>query len=672
MSVRVSYKKQFVLGIILLIIFLAFIEILANIWWYDISTCSFEKSKIFESLDEKTKRQLCIENHDMQYHPGTGVVAWTPSTNGISFDISKTHSWFLTPTLNSTNNSNQIYINRDGFRGPEITKQKPPNTYRIFVVGGSTTFGSGIRDNETAPYFLQKMFDENKTNFKVQVINAGIGSAFSQDETEMVKQRLISYKPDLILVYDGYNDFLSEINLNPNKGISNATLWKERWVQICDLGKKDGFDTIITLQPILGTGKKAMSYQEFTTYIQSSDVEQPLLKLYPQYAQQLDELSKHCTKTADLRDIFDNTAEPIFFDTGHVGPKGNEIVAENWFKLIKLPSTLNGTELPNASEFDNSTVKKVSYMNQISDTVNSFFQNVYQYSYGLASSYKTPRVFLQLTTYYSNQISNPSNFLSLSHSEHKTESFRGINLEDTNLQDEDFSDMDFSNAIFVRANLSNINFYNANLTGANLQRAHFNNVKFEKADLRGADFRLTNANVTDIIDSNLQFTNLSNFNFSNVDISHKNFTGTILSLAHFDHTKMNGTIFRNATLSSVDLRGIDIKNKDLTGVDFHFSEDPDGDLSNTILTKANLFYTYLAQVNLHNADLHEANLTRSNLSGADLSGANLSDADLEGAILVGANLTGTNLDQANLRYANLTNTNLQNTELDCYNNIICH
>ena len=50
----------------------------------------------------------------------------------------------------------EIEYNALGFRGPIFSEIKPPNTYRIFMVGGSTTFGNGVYDNETPPYVLQK------------------------------------------------------------------------------------------------------------------------------------------------------------------------------------------------------------------------------------------------------------------------------------------------------------------------------------------------------------------------------------------------------------------------------------------------------------------------------------------------------------------------------------
>ena len=67
MSVQVSYKKQFIFGILLLVIILLVIEGFANIWWYEIKTCAFENNELFENMDDKTKKQLCLENFDLKY-----------------------------------------------------------------------------------------------------------------------------------------------------------------------------------------------------------------------------------------------------------------------------------------------------------------------------------------------------------------------------------------------------------------------------------------------------------------------------------------------------------------------------------------------------------------------------------------------------------------------------
>ena len=47
-------------------------------------------------------------------------------------------------------------INSHGFRGKEIIKEKPDNVFRIFAVGGSTTFSVWVEDEFSWPFLLEK------------------------------------------------------------------------------------------------------------------------------------------------------------------------------------------------------------------------------------------------------------------------------------------------------------------------------------------------------------------------------------------------------------------------------------------------------------------------------------------------------------------------------------
>ena len=212
--------------------------------------------------------------------------------------------------------SSTININDFGFRGAEFSLEKEVNSFRIFVVGGSTVYGSGsTSDNTTIPAFLQSNFEQLNLDVKVEVINAGISGAFSADEVKRVREHILQFDPDLILVYGGVNDFmvpyemhldsdklkssiaheiilkfrtflpfyktpliLPEIynSLITNAGIKGtedmahnrtndpyilekAEIWKNRWLDICNFGQDKNFETIVILQPILGSGTKILS-----------------------------------------------------------------------------------------------------------------------------------------------------------------------------------------------------------------------------------------------------------------------------------------------------------------------------------------------------------------------------------------------------------------------------
>ena len=92
-------------------------------------------------------------------------------------------------------------------RGSDITQNKPVDTFRIFVIGGSTVYGSGsTSDTTTIPGFLQQFFDNSEINKKIEVINAGIEGSTSVEEVYRIKNDLIHFDPDIVVIYHGTND----------------------------------------------------------------------------------------------------------------------------------------------------------------------------------------------------------------------------------------------------------------------------------------------------------------------------------------------------------------------------------------------------------------------------------------------------------------------------------
>ena len=248
--------------------------------------------------------------------------------------------------------ADMININSLGFRGDEFSKIKPDETYRIFMLGGSPMFGYGATSDETTiPGFTQKIFDEKDFGFDIEVINSGSQAADSNKELKLVKERLIPFSPDLIIIYDGWNDL--RFNVSPNE-------LKENWNAICEIGKKNNFDVIISLQPIAGFGDKTLTKQE-SEWVKAgkSYSKKPLiesLSAYQDYAKNLSEINT-CTKTIDLRNVFDNESETIYSDQGHVYDKGNTIVAKSLYNAI-FPIILKNKEFnifENEKNFDSLT-----------------------------------------------------------------------------------------------------------------------------------------------------------------------------------------------------------------------------------------------------------------------------------------------------------------------------
>ena len=302
MSVQVSYKKQTLLGIIGITILLLAIEVIANAWWLTQINCEFEENEIFQNINEEKKRQLCLDFYEI-----------------------KTSNDEIIPNQST----DSITINTLGFRGGEFAEIKPSDTYRIFMVGGSTMFGAGATsDNTTIPGYLQQLLNDKDFGFDVEIINSGIQGADSYTELKFIEQKLIAFSPDLIIIYDGWNDLRA--NHTP-------MIVKENWETICKFGKENDFDVIITLQPIAGFGNKALTKQELKYAETGEDyTNNPLIKsssTYQDYAKNLTEI-KACTKTFDIRDVFDTETGPIYWDQGHVSDRGNSIVAKSLFNVV--------------------------------------------------------------------------------------------------------------------------------------------------------------------------------------------------------------------------------------------------------------------------------------------------------------------------------------------------
>ena len=341
MSVQVSYKKQTLLGIIGLLIIFLIIEIIANVWWITQVNCEFQENEIFSDMNEEQKKQLCADLFDVK-------------VSGME--------------LIPNQHSKSITINNQGFRGDDFNIEKSDSVYRIFMLGGSTMFGHGATSDETTiPGFVQKFFNEEFGENEIQVINAGIQGADSSDELNLIKNKILNYSPDMIIIYDGWNDLRQQHT--PEKVSNN-------WKTVCKLGKQNTFSTLISLQPISGFGKKPLTEQELENVRIGTDYFGNILSesqnRYEEYSNRLKILDE-CDNTLDLRSVFDNEASPIYWDQGHVSDRGNYLIAQKIKEMVleELPS-----ELP---ELDQNSVIKDEKMIKVEDQIKS-----------MIAAYKTP------------------------------------------------------------------------------------------------------------------------------------------------------------------------------------------------------------------------------------------------------------------------------------------
>lgn len=110
--------------------------------------------------------------------------------------------------------------NSQGFREDSaIRKEAPEDTYRIFLMGGSTAYGTGglwthiqskhrvLSNHETIDHYLERILDQAVDRVDVQVVNAAIPSMWTHHHLIYLNQEILEYDPDMVLFLDGFNDF---------------------------------------------------------------------------------------------------------------------------------------------------------------------------------------------------------------------------------------------------------------------------------------------------------------------------------------------------------------------------------------------------------------------------------------------------------------------------------
>ncbi|NLJ06365.1 MAG: SGNH/GDSL hydrolase family protein [Sphingobacteriales bacterium] len=86
-----------------------------------------------------------------------------------------------------------------GFRNKEFKKGK--NKFRIIAIGGSTTYGTGVSDHQTWPYYLDSLLEP-----KAEVLNFGVSGHSTVEHLAQSFLIVPDYHPDAVILLCGLND----------------------------------------------------------------------------------------------------------------------------------------------------------------------------------------------------------------------------------------------------------------------------------------------------------------------------------------------------------------------------------------------------------------------------------------------------------------------------------
>ena len=117
--------------------------------------------------------------------------------------------WRLRPNAAGSLDYTGYYykLNSLGLRNDEVDIHKDNKVKRIFCLGGSSTFGIGVQDDETYPYYLNGILNGNAEK-KYEVINAGIFGYDLYQINLYLKKYILDYRPDILILILAHNNML--------------------------------------------------------------------------------------------------------------------------------------------------------------------------------------------------------------------------------------------------------------------------------------------------------------------------------------------------------------------------------------------------------------------------------------------------------------------------------
>ena len=96
-----------------------------------------------------------------------------------------------------------VEVNSMGMRDREYSRQKPPDTVRIAVLGASVTMGWGVGDEETFENLLEERLNRGSDNGgapSYEVLNFAVAAYTEIEQVWVLDNRALRFSPDMMLI----------------------------------------------------------------------------------------------------------------------------------------------------------------------------------------------------------------------------------------------------------------------------------------------------------------------------------------------------------------------------------------------------------------------------------------------------------------------------------------
>ncbi|MGM0650405.1 MAG: SGNH/GDSL hydrolase family protein [Bacteroidota bacterium] len=147
------------------------------------------------------------EANELYYVSGFNPKLYHANNNDAKSDKTNTHRPQISKNEKRKEFSYQISTNKEGLRDIDHPIKKPHNQYRIICLGDSFTEGVGAPQDSTWPVLLQHELSKVSTKKDIKVFNAGVSSSDIFYEYNLLKNKMLKYSPDLVLLSLSSSDY---------------------------------------------------------------------------------------------------------------------------------------------------------------------------------------------------------------------------------------------------------------------------------------------------------------------------------------------------------------------------------------------------------------------------------------------------------------------------------
>ncbi len=120
----------------------------------------------------------------------------------------------LKPNAEGVSKFVSVKTNEEGFRDESYPIEKAEGVYRIAILGDSITFGIGVGQEETFSERLEESLHSLCDRKNVEVINFGVPAYNTSQELEVLKTKVLKYKPDFVILAYYNNDIFPPVDIS--------------------------------------------------------------------------------------------------------------------------------------------------------------------------------------------------------------------------------------------------------------------------------------------------------------------------------------------------------------------------------------------------------------------------------------------------------------------------